>query len=336
MPSKHSGSSHSSSSSSYSSSSRSSYSRPSSSRPSSHSSSSHSSYSSNRRSYNNRYYTTTPRARYNQPIGYYPRWSWLFMPSRRPRTYYCRNHTYVFYPQSWTDNSGRTYESGYYDENGKYYKEIALKNYDSLHEVMLKCDNCGYVINRNIDEDDITTCPNCGSEMNIVTNVDEFIAEDEAEKRRSFWKTLGTLLLGLGMPILLIGLLFTTLRARTHQNTNNTQIVQPAQTTKEKYLKKVDTNKYQLVSSQADKTIVYDANEDCYYDKETDMWLWYNTTVSPKVWQYWYEPISGDFGDYGWMEYDIYEKCWYVEADYNKWIKVPAAYDTSKLWYIND
>lgn len=362
MPSRHSGSSHSSSSSSFSSSgsSSSSYSNRSSSsfssnrsysssgssfsRPSSHSSSSRtSSYSGSSRNYDrnrtyNNYSYYKPRTRYNQPVGYYPSWTWLFLPRyRRPRTYYCRNHTYVFYPQSWTDNSGRTYQSGYYDENGQYYKDLALKNYDSLHEVLCECENCGYVINRSLDEDDITTCPKCGSNMKIITNVDEFIAEEEKQKRGNVWKTIGFALIAVVVPVIFIGWLFTSIRNRptTYYYNTNTQppvsVVTPS--AKESItLKKLDDNRYALDTNSTDKTIVYIADEDSYYDEETGLWLWFNEEY--KVWQYWYEPISANYSDYGWMEHD--SDGWWIERYAGDWIQVPSHYDTSKLWYIVD
>lgn len=353
MPSKHSGSSHSSSSfSSSSSSSRSSFSSSrgsysssgsSFSRPSSHSSSSHTSYyrgssSSSSSSRNrNRYYNTyyQPRTRYNQPIGYYPSWTWMFLPRyRRPRTYYCRNHTYVFYPQSWTDNSGRTYQSGYYDENGRYYKDLALKNYDSLHEVICECENCGYVINRNLDEENLTSCPKCGSEMNIVTNVDEFIAEHEKQKGPSIFKIVGFILLGVFLPIVLVGWLFTSIIKPNNPGNNPViNVVNPSEKLDEQiFLKKLDDNRYAVDSNATDKVIIYDAKEDSYYDEQTGMWLWFNKDYN--VWQYWYEPISGNYNDYGWMEHD--NDGWWIEASEGNWIKLPVKYNTSNLWYIVD
>ena len=81
-----------------------------------------------------------------------------------------------------------------------------------------------------------------------------------------------------------------------------------------------------------DKRLVWDSDADSYYDASTECWLWYNTDVEPPIWQYWYEGISSDYGDYGWMEHD--SSGWYIEKSQNNWIQLPAQYDTSKLWYI--
>ena len=84
-----------------------------------------------------------------------------------------------------------------------------------------------------------------------------------------------------------------------------------------------------------DKVLEYEAESGNYYDKETDCWLWQNTDVTPAVWQYWFEGISSDYGDYGWMEWDDSEKTWYIEASEGNWIALPAKYDTGRLWHIS-
>jgi hypothetical protein len=71
-----------------------------------------------------------------------------------------------------------------------------------------------------------------------------------------------------------------------------------------------------------------------YYDGETDCWFWYNE--ESKAWQYWYEDISSDFGDYGWMEYDYSEDQWYIETGEGRWEPLPFEYDTSELWHFEE
>ena len=81
-----------------------------------------------------------------------------------------------------------------------------------------------------------------------------------------------------------------------------------------------------------DKQIRWSPSDDSYYDSASGLYLWYNTDVSPNLWQYWYEPISGDYGDYGWMEYE--DGYWYIEVGEASWMEVPEEYDTSVLWHI--
>lgn len=73
---------------------------------------------------------------------------------------------------------------------------------------------------------------------------------------------------------------------------------------------------------------------DSYYDKETDCYFVYNEDYD--TWQYWYEGISSDFGDYGWMEYDVEEAMWYIEASNGNWIALPNEYGADKLWHIEE
>lgn len=80
-----------------------------------------------------------------------------------------------------------------------------------------------------------------------------------------------------------------------------------------------------------DKTLVWLSDIEDWYDADSDCYLWFNAEFS--VWQYWYEGISSDYGDYGWMEHD--DDGWYIEASEGNWIKLPRQYDTGRLWYID-
>lgn len=79
----------------------------------------------------------------------------------------------------------------------------------------------------------------------------------------------------------------------------------------------------------------YDANSDNYYDKDTDCYFWLNNNVTPPIWQYWYQGISSDYGDYGWMEYDYDKQCWFIETEKGKWEELPSYYNTDKLWHMD-
>ena len=58
----------------------------------------------------------------------------------------------------------------------------------------------------------------------------------------------------------------------------------------------------------------------------------HNTELSPAVWQYWFEGVSSDYGDYGWMECE--GKDWYVEVSSGNWQKYPGS--TASLWHIQN
>ena len=98
-------------------------------------------------------------------------------------------------------------------------------------------------------------------------------------------------------------------------------------------MKDLGDNRYKIVYFfSADKTLAWDGEN--FHDAELDFYIWYNDEF--EQYQYWYEPISGDYGDYGWMEYDTRNKHWYIEEEKGHWIMVPEKYDTSKLYYIVD
>ncbi len=78
----------------------------------------------------------------------------------------------------------------------------------------------------------------------------------------------------------------------------------------------------------------WDDEMECYYDPETDCYFWYNDTTKTHTWQYWYEDISSDYGDYGWMEWDSSEQQWYIEVSDGEFIELPSKYDTSNLWHV--
>ena len=100
------------------------------------------------------------------------------------------------------------------------------------------------------------------------------------------------------------------------------------------YLRKLEGEAYGITNSdkEYDKKLVWSSQYDSYYDLDSDCYIWYNDRV--KIWQYWYQRIYSDYGDYGWMEH--YDDGWFIEASSNNWIALPEKYDTSSLWYIED
>lgn len=347
-PSRHSSSSH---SSSYSSS------------PSSHSSSSHSSsYStlnigyrptlemdkpfSNSKPYKGVGYFSKVRTK--QPKGY--------LDYSKVIGYQCCNHEYVYYPEDWTDSeSGIEYKHGYYDEKGNRYETLILKHNAKYENVPLKCEYCGTTVVRDLTDDTQTMkCDSCGATM-IIDNaiLDERVSDEvlleKQEKRNKKDDTIIVLMTIGVVSIFIAAFIFLAFigdkfyRA-THYEPQSTVVETPVQSTnldlygKEIYLVK-DSISYHIVDSKdnTDKVLYYSYNYDSYYDKDTDCYIWYNTDIVPAQWQYWYEGISSDYGDYGWMEYDKEEGMWYIEVDNTVWTPLDTTkYDVSSLWYINE
>lgn len=84
------------------------------------------------------------------------------------------------------------------------------------------------------------------------------------------------------------------------------------------------------------RTVYWNDEYDCYYDEPTDCYFFWNDASEYPDWWYWYEGISSDYnsdGDYGWMEWDNDEKCWYIITGEDDWEVLPSKYDTSGLWH---
>ena len=99
--------------------------------------------------------------------------------------------------------------------------------------------------------------------------------------------------------------------------------------------KSTSNAKKDIFVSEIGRTCKWDSEYESYYDEPTDCYFWKNDTINPVQWQYWYEDISSDYGDYGWMEYDFDENRWYIEVSDGDWIRLPNRYDTTDLWHLS-
>ena len=369
MPSRHSASSHSSRSRSSGSSFRSSSSRSSpSSRssgsrsawgggPSGHSATSHSGSpvsggSAGRRQANPQ---PAPRPRVNQPVGF------LITQTLRPKYYYGRRHDYVYYPEAWTDKeSGTFYEKGYYDENGRHYDSVAFQTGGRYQNVSCHCPYCDGSTVLDLNNSPGTTqkleCPNCGAPMEIQSELDEIAWQPNENTHvynaeESLNNAFGQPKKGSRALPIVVFLIAATICSRAVKNgfqagqqptVQNVPVQQLSVVEQNSdpvpgdalYLEKQADGSYHRVTDvlRADRVLYYDTDADSFYDESADCWVWYNTDVSPAVWQYWVEGISSDFGDFGWMEHDA--EGWWIEASAGNWIKLPPGYRTDGLWYI--
>ncbi|MBR0162198.1 MAG: hypothetical protein IJQ02_13070 [Oscillospiraceae bacterium] len=350
-------SSHSSSSRSSSSGSRSSYSRG----PSSHSSSSHSSRpSAFGNSYSRANQPAPPSApkrnRVNQPSGF------QIIGNRRPSYFYGRRHEYIYYPIAWTDTmTGTRYEQGYYDENGQRYDNVAFEKDGKYENVLCHCPYCGQDSILNLDAETVAArslqCPHCSGPMEIKSQLDEAINSSTGSSysgssyseavRSSRKKRRGWLIALIIFAVLwLIG---SCSESRSEQLISHEDYNAPAQqvtvldndyaSNLELFgevvsLVSSDGTAYTIASEgqAADRQMTWDDSFDSYYEPESECWLWYNSDVDPGIWQYWYEGISSDYGDYGWMEHE--STGWYIETSDGNWIPLPSDYSTDGLWYI--
>ncbi len=299
----------------------------------------------------------------NQPVGF------MISQMLRPTYFYGRRHDYVYYPESWTDSvSGAHYEKGYYDENGKYYDSVSFQKNGRYENVLCECPYCGTETVMSLDNrtgsSQSLQCPGCGAPMEIKSELDEVMYQpnenthvynSEASISNAFGqpkKKKGQgLVIALAICVFLIvssavkNVIFHPAYQQTIEYTPTYQMAtEPDYNSgfsslpldqQMVYLEKQGDGSYHVVTDpiRADRILSYDNSADSYYDEVSNCWLWYNTDVSPAVWQYWYEGISSDYGDYGWMEHD--SEGWWIEATEENWIPLPSAYDSEALWYIS-
>ena len=302
--------------------------------------------------------TKIKRIRKNQPKGYNVK-----EHSGRKMTYhYCLNHNYCYYPKSWTDRkTGNYYNAGYYDENGEYYQDVIFRQDGKYKDVLCECDYCRTQIHTEWKENKVLTCPNCGAQMKVISRLDEytqdpnFTNDPAVRKKYTVMPTISKIIVGICIFILVIfpalfmlammGLVFfevikdASSSSEDSGTRSSSGYESPADTNLEiygdtLYLDDQGNGEYKIVTAEDDyeKKLKWDYGYDSYYDRDTDCYIWYNTDVSPNLWQYWYENISSDYGDYGWMEYE--PTGWYIEKGYSDWIQLPDKYDTSTLWHI--
>lgn len=272
----------------------------------------------------------------------------------------CKNHDYYYYKDSWTDDvTGKSYQRGYYDEEGKFYggDELVFRKPDGSYEAHYTCDYCGSQLDSKWQEGYHPTCQNCGAQMRKeATFIDDIIDIDVSAgpdyvdlSERIQTSALGGRVIRKLMLIpvalfLWVAIFFcatsgrltdmlmqnrdediatTALQEETNLRIYGTEI----------YLDEISDNIYRICTQEDDyeKRITWDYGAESYYDPASDCYLWYNTQVSPNLWQYWYDDIAGS-NYYGWMECE--GDTWYIEVSDTQWEEYTS--DTSALWHIEN
>ena len=353
MPSRHSSSSHSSHSSH-----SHSHSRSHSSSHSHHSSSSHSS------SYSI-FGTALYKPRSNQPMGY--------KDVASPKFYRCAKHDYVHYPKEWTDEkTGQKHRAGYYDEDGNFYEDMVFTENGKVKPdatAVIRCDYCRMRDSRPWADRE-KPCTHCGGTVTVITQVDEIKNRNSAvctwyvennqpfpNKKRANKKgclTFLIILIGFWIFAYFIGE-NPTLDQWINGESSDSPVIEYSDSDQAvKYnIPELgntmylcgDSGKYTLTNQEdyqtncengSYKKLVLDSDGN-YYEKSTDCYVWLNQDIDPPQFQYWYEGISSNYGDYGWMEYDEDEGKWYIEVSEGNWSTLDSkVYEANadRLWHI--
>jgi predicted RNA-binding Zn-ribbon protein involved in translation (DUF1610 family) len=234
-------------------------------------------------------------------------------------------HDYNYYPEDFTGSDGRVYHRGYYDENGQYYQNVGVEN----ETVELECPYCGTRAKIKWKEGMLPKCEACGGEYDIHTDK----AAPTQQVSGNPYGTPGAgaqnnsaggkiLRFAAIAAVVVIGLAILGVFSGS-KDKGSSEVVQQVGG---------DT----LYVDAIGRDCVWDEEIGSWYDDESQCWFEFNRDLNPAQWQYWYENISSDYGDYGWMEYDDKEKQWYIETDAGNWEKLPSTYNTSKLWHMKD
>ena len=267
----------------------------------------------------------------------------------QPSRYRGRRHDYVFYPVAWTDEStGTSYEKGYYDENGTRYDNVSFEKDGRYENVVCHCPYCEQDSILNLSSEEVNSfslkCPECGAPMELKSELDQML---EAQTGADYETASSSRSTGRRKPrrlpfllLIILVIYFIGNFVLSDRGTQQGGTLQLAGGAEEDYynlgdtisLKKSGSNVYTLTDQGGDKELIWNEDYESYYDEDSDCYLWYNVDVDPPIWQYWYEGISSDYGDYGWMEHD--KDGWYIEASQNNWVKLPSRYSTANLWYI--
>ncbi len=250
------------------------------------------------------------RARSSQPYG------WNTAVHGAIRHFYCASHDYDYYPQAWTAPDGRSFEEGYYDENGQHYNNLVMDG----GTTMLKCSYCGNHMVYQWKEGDLPVCDKCGAQFQIDVT-------DKKEEKTSSASLIGKSAIIAFAAVMLIPFLVILVSAIVAFSGKGGSKSTGSET-------ETRSVKNSIFVEEIGRTCYLDGED--WYDSQTKCWFYFCDTLTPYQWQYWYEGISSDYGDYGWMEYDMGEAAWYIETGDGNWVHLPADYDTTELWHMTD
>lgn len=232
----------------------------------------------------------------------------------------CTKHDYEYCPSDWIGDNGIAYRAGYYDEKGNYYRNIAVKNLST----MLTCDYCGNQMVYVWKEGDVPCCSKCGANYHI--DIVDKPMNETLNAVKMIWKIYAVLfavLMGILLVFQVLSMVFGAI-FRNSDGAGSSHRAMPS----EVYVEEIGRTCY--------------LNGENYFDPDTGCWFWWNDEIEPAQWQYWYEGISNEYEDYGWLEYDDYKQSWWIEMSEGAWGELdPDLYDTSKMWhfksaYVND
>lgn len=275
-------------------------------------------------------YAEFTRNRSNQPTGYHTG----LIGYKKPKAFHCARHDYLYYASDWVDEyTGRSYQKGYYDESGNYYKNIAFRDTKKVETIFI-CEYCGTEVKSKWESGEKPNCPNCSAQLKEV-EVDEirhdtnpFDAFDYTPDYREIARERNRSILNLvGIIVAVMFFMAGGLAAISYETAEGTG----AQSADRSIAATAPVSGYYVPELQ--RNCPWISAYDSFFDIQTQCYFYYNDEIEYPDWQYWYEGISSDYGEYGWMEYEIETDQWFIEVSDGKWIKLPDKYYSDRLWY---
>lgn len=232
--------------------------------------------------------------------------------------YHGKKHVYKYYNFEYKDNT-MIGKRGYYDEHGKYYRNVAFNNEKSI----ITCKNCGHRFYWTYNKYGIH-CPRCYHTINID------IVDTKIKPKQDSLKHLNTIINTAWIIISFLIIAFSIILFPKIQNYADAE---------EKISSAFD-EKINLVPVYVPELKRYCEHLDVntYYDKDTNCYFKYNVQSTPAQWYYYFVGISEKYDKsidkkYGWMVYNTYNKKWQVNTAEKTWEDVKEADYTSKMWY---
>lgn len=210
--------------------------------------------------------------------------------------------------------------------------------------IVVTCDYCGSA--NTIEPYEEKTCHHCGASLpsynrsasniaiDTVSSVNTSSTTDDYSVSKSYLLKLTTACLVGFIPLLIVLFVVFNLSA------NNGVSSQPSANTYEKvaeqnYVDNSTNTGHQSVYVEAlERSVPWNAEYETYYDENTDCYFFKNYDLEPPIWQYWFEGVSTPYDEYGWMEYDFDENCWYIQTNAETWEKYTGS--TDGLWHMNE
>lgn len=81
--------------------------------------------------------------------------------------YHCKRHDYIYYPEPIETEEGVRYRAGYYDETGKYHKELHIFKENSKEGIICKYCGCRLEL-AEIEEMEELKCPQCDASFELI------------------------------------------------------------------------------------------------------------------------------------------------------------------------